>query len=790
MKLLLVCWLRNLLPLALCLAAAQALAAAYTLPGTLPTGCTASAGTYTCTPLTLGNNDTLTLGAPLPATLNVNGNFNTGNRPFINTAGAASDLSINVTGSVSIGNQGQINGSLTATGALNLGNSTVVSSCVRSSSSATINLGNNASAGGVCCGAIGSCSSSCVVNNSGSPMPALCAAPPSPSTAGRFNSFDTGTAAGSVSGVIHTKIAGSLFSVAVVAVNTAGTGVATTFTGTVSVELLDSSNNSGALNSSTGCRSSWVVASGTSASTLTLAGSDQGRKNINFTVANAWRDVRVRVSSPATGTATVVGCSSDNFAIRPATFAGFSATDTDLQTAGTARLLNTVTLAGGSVHKAGQPFSLRATVSPATATNYTATPTAVISPCVGAACTATLGALTTGLSNTSGVIRTDTASYTEAGTFSLQLVDSTFASVDATDGSTATEINITSATLTVGRFVPDRFNIVTRIGSGTPTFRTFNSTCVQPRSFTYFGQPFGYVTPPEATVTALNAAGGPMLNYPNAKLAGLTRSQTYTPLPTATPGLQVRDSTGGTAILPTITPHGNGTATLATQASDVFTMLRPASAPLAPYFAAIGVTWSVADTSESGTTGNGTAISIVSGNYALANIAFDGQPPNANEFRFGVLKLGSAYGSELINLAVPVELQYWNGSSFATNAADQCTTLAASSLALGTYRGNLVACETAPGSASVVFTSGRGLLRMLPPGAGNAGSADVTVNLGAVAAGQQCTSVGAAASPAVTANMPWLQGVRPGVLTYNQDPAARISFGQYRSPLIHMREMY
>ncbi|MBC7955010.1 MAG: hypothetical protein H7Y33_03945, partial [Cytophagales bacterium] len=656
--------LRFVLGLVLASASCWAGATNYVFPGgLLPAGCSGSGGAYTCGALTLGNTDTITISAPLPATLTVNGNFNVA-RATINATGLASNLNVVVTGTLTVGNLGQINGTVSAasmtnpagraniggtlstSGALSLGNSATVAQCVQSTTSAAITLGNGATVGGVCCGGFGACSSSCVVNNSGAAMPGLCTNPPSPSIAGRFNAFETGTTAGSLSGVIHTKVAGVPFTVAVVAMNTGGTGLATSFAGNVKVELLNSSINTGPLNASTGCRSSWTVATGTTSSTLTFVAGDQGRKNTTLTVANAWRDARVRISYPATGTPTLVGCSSDNFAIRPASFASFTANDTDLQTAGTTRVLNTVALTGGRVHKAGYPFNLRATVSPASATNYTATPLAVTSPCsAGAACTATLGTLTHSLSNSSGVIATNTASYTEAGTFSLQLVDSTFASVDAADGSTATEINITSSTLNVGRFVPDRFGIVTRLGSGTPTFRTFNSSCTQPRSFTYFGQPFGYVTPPEATVTALNATGGPMVNYPNAKLAGLTRSQTYSPLPTATPGLQVRDVTGGNAILPTITPHGNGTATLATQASDVFTMLRPTSAPLGPYFAAIGVAWSVADTSETAVTGNGTNTSITSANYPLTNIAFDGQPPNANEFRFGVLTLGSAYGS-------------------------------------------------------------------------------------------------------------------------------------------------
>lgn len=788
--------LRTLLWLTLALAAAPALAVNYVFPGSMPAGCSGSAGSYTCGALSLGNSDTVTIGAPRPATIAINGDLDV-NRAVINAAGSPADLSIVVTGTLSVGNQGQINGSvraasmsnpggraniggsLTTNGALSLGNSATVAQCAQSTSAATITLGSGATVGGVCCGALGSCSSSCVVTSGGAAMPALCTAPPSPSAPGRFNAFDTATAAGSVNGVIRTKVAGSAFSVAAVAVNTTGTGVASGFTGSVRVELLNSSSNTGALNSSTGCRSSWVVASGTTASTLNFAATDNGRKNITLTTTNAWRDARVRISYPATGTATVVGCSSDNFAVRPASLANLRATDANLQTAGTTRPLANSAATGGNVHKAGRPFTVRATAvnaaaTPAATSNYTGTPTVLVTPCVGAACSATLGTLTLTPAATAGVINTATASYTEAGAFNLQLVDSSFASVDASDGSTPAEMNIASSTVTIGRFVPNHFELVLLT---TPVLRTFNSTCT-PRSFTYLGQPFGYTTAPQATVLARNAAGATTANYPNAKLGALVRSQTYTPLIGATPGLD-----SSTATLPSITANGSGTATLAAQTSDLLRVVRPTTTPMAPFNASINLTWSVTDSSETGS-GNGSITTTTP--LSMANIAFD----QGNEFRFGALKLGSAYGSELINLAVPVELQYWNNGGFVTNADDACTTLPTNSLALGTYRGNLAACETAPGSASVAFTNGRGLLRMLPPGSGNAGSADATINLGAVATGQQCSAIGVAASPAVTAGMPWLQGKRPAAATYNQNPAARISFGQYRSPLIHLREVY
>jgi len=844
--------LRTLLWLTLSLATAPAWAVAYVFPGSMPAGCSGGAGSYTCGALSLGYNDTITLAAPTPATITVNGNFRT-NNARINQGGSASNLTLTVNGTLTAEYQAVLNanvnatvlngsgtevvfgGNLTATGAITLGYRTRVAGnlsgaslstgtevnfggsvtttgaadigyaatlggsvtagntlrlrgntpapqCLRSTSSSAITLDwADRANGGVCCGALGACTTSCVVNNSGAAMPAVCATPPSPGTPGRFNVFDTATSAGSVSGVIRTKVAGSAFSVAVVAVDTAGTGVASGFTGNVRVELLNSSNNTGAMNASTGCRSGWVVASGTTASTVSFAASDNGRKNVALTVANAWRDARVRISYPATGTATVVGCSSDNFAVRPASLANLRATDANLQTAGTARPLVNSAVSGGNVHKAGRPFTVRATAvngaaTPATTSNYTSTPTAFVTPCVGAACSATLGALTLTPTAVAGVINTATASYSEAGAFSLQLVDSSFASVDAADGSTPAEMSVTSATVTIGRFVPDHFEVALLMA---PVLRTFNSSTCSPRSFTYLGQPFGYATAPQATVRARNAAGATLVNYADAKLNALVRSQTYTPLIGATPGL---DSSGAT--LPSITANGNGTATLAAQTSDTLRMVRPTTLPMAPFNASINLAWSVTDRSETGS-GNGNITTTTP--LSMNNIAFD----QGNQFRFGVLKLGSAYGSELINLAVAVELQYWNdNNSFVTNTDDACTTLPTSSLALGTYRGNLAACETAPGSASVGFTSGRGLLRMLPPGSGNAGSVDATINLGAAATGQQCAAVGVAASPAVTAAMPWLQGKQAAAAAFNRNPVARISFGQYRSPLIHLREVY
>lgn len=605
---------------------------------------------------------------------------------------------------------------------------------------------------------------------------------------GGFNAFDTGTAAGSITGVIRTKVAGSAFNLAVVALNSTRTAVHTTFTGDVRVDLLDASDSTGTLNTSTGCRSSWtsVISTGT----LNFATGDAGRDNTALTHVNSWRDVRVRVSYPATGTATVTGCSTDNFAIRPAGF-NIAASDTTSSTAniaGTTRLLANTSSSGGHVHKAGRPFTVRATAvnaSGTTTSNYngTASGRASSTPCTGTACGGTLGALTLGTMTASGgQLVTHSASYSEAGAFNLQLVDDTFAAVDAADGSTAAEREI-SAIAAVGRFVPDHFEIVAAV---TPVLRTFGSSCVAARSFTYLGQPFGYSTTPTATVYPRNAGGGTTTNYPAAKMSALQVTQAYGVTP-ASPGLATANA--ATPASPTANSGGTGTLQFPAGVPNSLTMTRPAAATIAPFTAAIALDWSVADGTESAVTGNETIATAqpVPGPL-FPSIAFD----QGNEFRYGQLKLGSAYGSELIALAVPVETQHWNGTGFVTNTADHCTALPTSSVSLANFRGSLAACETAPTASSVSMSSGRATMRLAAPGDGNKGSVDGSLQLAATLTpgALRCSAVGTPPSAAVPANLPWLQSRAPGGSTYDQNPNARFSFGQHRSPLIQLREMY
>ncbi len=102
--------------------------------------------------------------------------------------------------------------------------------------------------------------------------------PQSPSSIGSFNAFDTATSAGSVAGNIRTKVAGQAFTVDIVAINLARSGYSSAAVSGVRIELLDASNNTGVLDTTTNCRSSWTTLA-TLSTTFALVSTDNGRKS-------------------------------------------------------------------------------------------------------------------------------------------------------------------------------------------------------------------------------------------------------------------------------------------------------------------------------------------------------------------------------------------------------------------------------------------------------------------------------------------------------------------------------
>ena len=144
--------------------------------------------------------------------------------------------------------------------------------------------------------------------------------------------------------------------------------------------------------------------------------------------------------------------------------------------------------------------------------------------------------------------------------------------------------------------------------------------------------------------------------------------------------------------------------------------------------------------------------------------------------RYGRLRLNNAHGSELLTLPVPLTAQYFNGSGFITNTADNCTAFTLAPQVNGaptSYQyGNLLINNPQPSmtvTASIPtlaspLSAGASVINLPAPSL--SGSIDLTLTVPA-----------------------WLQFNWTGVLG---NPKARATFGAYRNTnqFIYQRENY
>lgn len=320
-----------------------------------------------------------------------------------------------------------------------------------------------------------------------------------------------------------------------------------------------------------------------------------------------------------------------------------------------------------------------------------------------------------------GVATVTNLSWDEVGilTLSPSVADGDYLGVGNVTGSTSAP---------VGRFIPHHFDVAVTQGCSAG-------------GYTYSGQPLS------VTVTAMNGLATP------------TRTQNYDGSGTA-PHIYAQDVTLSevNGVAGALAPaHLAATAFTAGQASatPAYSFTVNPSVPATIQLRAVD-----ADGASSAGHAEGTAL-----------------------IRSGRLRLQNAYGSELLALPLLLEAQYWHAGGYYTrNLDDSCTGVAASSIGMGNYQGQLNACETqlSPVGYQTLVAGRLPLpgLSLSRPGAGNSGSVDLTLNTGSVAAGQTC--VGAAPSAATAGNLPWL----------GPNPTARATFGIYRSRLIYSRENY
>ena len=483
-----------------------------------------------------------------------------------------------------------------------------------------------------------------------------------------------------------------------------------------------------------------------------------GNAPFNFTFADVGQTT---LWATKTVNSAVLSGSSNAFVTRPAGFAVSAVAQT-----ASPNLANpaAASATGAKFIKAGESFA--ATVTAQTSTGV-ATPNfgketvpegvlltqALVLPSGGA--TGTLANSTVaGGSFSNGVATVTNLAWSEVGIITLtpSLSSSSYLGTGNVTG---------TSTGNVGRFVPDHF----ALSAATVTNRA-TSSCSPASTFTYLGENFrlGF------TLTAQNSAATTTQNY-SGSFAKLDPTSASTWNLAGISGSTVFSGASGRLAL------GSATGTWGSGVTSGVTLTAAASRASSPDGPFANAVFGIAPVDSDGVAFASydlDADPLVVGNdhLTLAGVAL----------RFGRLQMQNVYGSELLDLPIPVQAQYWAGSYYTTNGNDSCTAIPVSSITMGNYLKQLSACKTQlspTGTVTLVAgkLSGTGLL-LTKPGANNAGSVDLAINLGTVPTGAVC--LGTSASSATAANMPW----------FGANPGARAAFGVFKSPIIYGRENY
>lgn len=541
---------------------------------------------------------------------------------------------------------------------------------------------------------------------------------------------------------LFTKLAATPFNVDVLALSNATT-VNTGFTGSVDVDLVDSSSSA--------CPAG-TVGGLTTPSSITFVGADAGRKPVAFTYNNAAKNVRVRMRVGASAPA----CSTDNFAIRPAA----AQLTTSANATAPSATSTPIIAAGGS-------FSLGATTNASAnyAETWTLDTTKLSAQTTTQDSSVAAGGVVGSLTPTALVANAAavSATYSEVGYLYLApgaFIDTTFTAVDRAAGdcisTTTADANLSDTaaggkygcdignrtTVSLGRFRPNHFAI---------TLPAVTPFCAAPNPalpFTYFGQD-GFAT--AFTMTAQNVSNSTTQNYRGVFAKFVTTGY-------GNYGFTAATLPAGSALQTSATPPAGNWVDGVAAITARHQVSRPTSRT-----ADTLLTVSAAPADGEVPAGAATAVG--------SNV----------RLRYGRLRMQNAYGSELRTLPVPLEAQYWNGGFYTTNTDDSCTALPMASIVMSNFTGGLAACETQiTPTGTQTLANGRipGGLVLTRPGPSNSGSVDLAINVTATAAGTTC--VASTPSAAAAANQPW----------FGPNIGGRATFGIYRSPLIYLRENY
>src|SRR6266513_1842747 len=367
---------------------------------------------------------------------------------------------------------------------------------------------------------------------------------------GSFDAFETNTAPSSaIAGKIYTKLAGTPFSLDVVAI-LSGVKLAT-FTKTAQVDLVTGSTGG------SNCPGTPVTIAGTTQSVSLTSG--RGTTG-SFNVATAYPNVRVRVQYPV-ASPTVTSCSTDNFSIRPTAFSSVTSNITNSGTSGV------------PVAKAGDAFTITAVAG----AGYNVTPSidnTKITAHAGAVQNGSVAGSFGAANPASGTATGAAFTYSEVGNFTIGVngvYDGTFTAVDAPGTECTNDFSNlpvgpaggvlygcsfgnSVASNAIGRFSPDHF-IVT-----SPTLTNRQALgCAPASTYTYEGEQLRVTF----TLTAQNGLGTPATtkNYTTASGFAKLDGTVYTNFGFGAVGLADATPPVGAAALTARVPPGTSSGT-------------------------------------------------------------------------------------------------------------------------------------------------------------------------------------------------------------------------------------
>jgi hypothetical protein len=289
------------------------------------------------------------------------------------------------------------------------------------------------------------------------------------------------------------------------------------------------------------------------------------------------------------------------------------------------------------------------------------------------------------------------------------------------------------------------------------------------------GQPFGWATTPQVTVTAVNAAGATTTRWTGSLMKLSSGSGLVDALVASAAGTASLSATYGSVA---VSDLGNGQARLTASSSDRFLLAMPGGTvqdSVTPTWA-----WSLAltDGSEAGVSGNPTLTATAS----QGSLAFN----SGSVFHTARLTLSPAYGDVRVGIKALVQLQRYTVAGWVTLTDEQgCVTVQNQNVAVESPSGvfaTLGSCA-APMSGSVTTKGGRAWLSFPGTPAGTPGR--LTLRLaGAAANGGSCTAAGAAAA-LVSLTPTWLLGG-----SSSTGPAAMATWGKPQRDAVLRRETW